>query len=71
MIAAAAAGLWLLRRERSWRETLLLCWIVVPVGFFQLWPVKGFQYLLPDRARRRRPGRARARALVPRLPAGA
>jgi 4-amino-4-deoxy-L-arabinose transferase-like glycosyltransferase len=47
VIIAAAAGLWLLRRERSWRETLLLCWITVPVVFFQVWPVKGFQYLLP------------------------
>ena len=47
VILAAALGLWLLRRERSWRETLLLAWIVVPVVFFQLWPVKGFQYLLP------------------------
>ncbi len=47
IILAAIAGLWLLRRERSWRETLLLTWIVVPVVFFQLWPVKGFQYLLP------------------------
>src|SRR5205085_2942002 len=28
-------------------ETLLLSWILVPALFFQLWPVKGFQYLLP------------------------
>jgi hypothetical protein len=47
LVAAAAAGLWLLRRETSWRETLLVSWIVVPVVFFELWPVKGFQYLLP------------------------
>ncbi len=47
VILAALAGLWLLRRERSWRETLLLSWIVVPLLFFQLWPVKGFQYLIP------------------------
>jgi hypothetical protein len=46
-IVAALGGLWLLRHERSWRETLLLSWIAVPVLFFQLWPVKGFQYLLP------------------------
>lgn len=31
----------------SWRESLLVCWIAVPTLFFQLWPVKGFQYLLP------------------------
>jgi hypothetical protein len=37
----ASAGAW------SWRETLLACWAAVPVVFFQVWPVKGFQYLLP------------------------
>jgi hypothetical protein len=47
VIAAAGAGLWLLRRDASWRETLLLSWIAVPAAFFQLFPVKGFQYLLP------------------------
>jgi hypothetical protein len=47
VVAAAAAGVWLLRRDGSWRETLLLSWIAVPVAFFQLFPVKGFQYLLP------------------------
>lgn len=47
VLAAAVGGFWLLQRERSWRETLLLAWIVVPCVVFQLWPVKGFQYLLP------------------------
>jgi hypothetical protein len=47
VLLAAVIGLWLLRREASWRETLLLAWIAVPVVFFWLWPVKGFQYLLP------------------------
>jgi 4-amino-4-deoxy-L-arabinose transferase-like glycosyltransferase len=47
VVLAAVMGLWLLRRQGSWRERLLLCWIVVPVVFFQLWPVKGYQYLLP------------------------
>ncbi|MFG2057487.1 ArnT family glycosyltransferase [Micromonospora sp. NPDC048930] len=47
VVAAAAGGLWWLRRHRSWRETLLLSWLAAPVLFFQLWPVKGFQYLLP------------------------
>jgi hypothetical protein len=36
----------LLWRQHSWREKLLLSWILVPVIFFQIWPVKGFQYLL-------------------------
>lgn len=47
VVIAALAGLWLLRHERTWRERLLVAWIVVPVVFFQLWPVKGLQYLLP------------------------
>jgi 4-amino-4-deoxy-L-arabinose transferase-like glycosyltransferase len=47
IILLALVGLWLLRREGTWREKLLLAWIMVPVGFFQLWPTKGFQYLLP------------------------
>ena len=40
-------GLWWLRRRHSWREVLLFAWIAAPVLFFELWPVKGFQYLLP------------------------
>jgi hypothetical protein len=47
LIVVAALGLFFLWRERSWRETLLLSWIFVTVIFFQIWPVKGFQYLLP------------------------
>jgi 4-amino-4-deoxy-L-arabinose transferase-like glycosyltransferase len=47
VVVAALVGFVVLRRERSWRETLLLCWIVVPVAFFALWPVKGYTYLLP------------------------
>jgi 4-amino-4-deoxy-L-arabinose transferase-like glycosyltransferase len=47
VLGVALAGLVWLRREATWRETLLLAWLVVPVLFFTLWPVKGFQYLLP------------------------
>ena len=47
VIFIALAGLWLLRREGTWREKLLLWWIIVPTVFFQIWPTKGFQYLLP------------------------
>ena len=47
LIVAAIVGLWLFRRRIDWRERLLLAWIVVVVIFFELWPVKGFQYLLP------------------------
>jgi hypothetical protein len=47
-LAAALLGLILLRRNlESWRERLLLAWIAVPVVFFTLWPLKGYQYLLP------------------------
>jgi len=47
VLVAAVAGLVILRKSASWPERLLLCWIAVPVLFFELWPVKGFQYLLP------------------------
>ncbi len=46
-LIAAAAGFILLWRNRSWREKLLVVWIAVCFIFFQVWPVKGFQYLLP------------------------
>ncbi len=47
LIAVALLGLWHFRRRISWREKLLVLWILVPVVFFQMWPTKGFQYLLP------------------------
>ncbi len=47
VVFAALAGLVWLFRERTWRERLLLCWVLVPLAFFTLWPVKGYQYLLP------------------------
>ena len=47
VVAAALIGLWMMRRSLTWRETLMLCWIAMPFLFFQIWPVKGFQYLLP------------------------
>ncbi len=46
LILVAIAGLLLLRRENWWREKLLLSWALVPFLFFEIWPVKGFQYLL-------------------------
>jgi dolichyl-phosphate-mannose-protein mannosyltransferase len=44
-----AAVLWLreVRASWSWRETLLVSWILAPLLLFQLWPVKGYQYPLP------------------------
>jgi hypothetical protein len=47
VVITAVAGLVWLYRERTWRERLLVCWILVPLAFFTLWPVKGYQYLLP------------------------
>lgn len=47
LIVVAIAGLWMLRRRLDWRERLLLCWVAIVVIFFELWPIKGFQYLLP------------------------
>ncbi len=47
LILVAVLGLWFLRRQTSWREKLLMLWIIVPIAFFQLWPTKGYQYLLP------------------------
>ena len=47
VLLAAAVGLMALRSQRTWRETLLIAWIVLPTFVFQIWPVKGFQYLLP------------------------
>lgn len=47
VILLAVAGLWLLRNRRTWRERLLVWWILVPIVFFQIWPTKGYQYLLP------------------------
>jgi hypothetical protein len=46
ILGAAALSMVLYRRERTWREALLLSWIVVPFLFFEIWPVKGFSYLL-------------------------
>jgi 4-amino-4-deoxy-L-arabinose transferase-like glycosyltransferase len=47
LLGVAVGGLVVLRRSNGWREVLLLCWILVPAAFFTVWPVKGFQYLLP------------------------
>lgn len=47
VVILALLGFWLLRSERTWRERLLFWWILIPVVFFQIWPTKGFQYLLP------------------------
>jgi hypothetical protein len=47
VVACAVLGIILLWKKGSWPVKLLLSWILVPVAFFQIWPTKGFQYLLP------------------------
>lgn len=48
LIAAYLGVRWRQREgDESWREVLLVCWALVPFVAFTLWPVKGFQYLLP------------------------
>lgn len=47
VVVAAVAGAWFLRHRSSWRESLLTWWIVGPLIFFEIWAVKGYQYLLP------------------------
>ena len=43
----AIVGLVYVLRRGLWEDRLLLTWIAVPFAFFEIWPVKGFQYLLP------------------------
>jgi hypothetical protein len=47
VLALAILGLLVDRKQLDWREGLLVSWCVVPILFFTLMPIKGFQYLLP------------------------
>ena len=47
LLLVALVSLWVFRSSADWRLRLLLAWVFVPVTFFELWPTKGFQYLLP------------------------
>lgn len=46
VVGAAAAAL-IFRVNRTWRELLLVSWILVPFVTLEIYPLKGFQYLLP------------------------
>ncbi len=46
LVIALAGLLYVIRRGR-WEDRLLTSWIAIPAAFFELWPVKGFQYLMP------------------------
>ena len=43
----AALGVIAAVRIGSWQDRLLVAWLLVPLAFFEIWPVKGYQYLLP------------------------
>ena len=47
LLILAIAGIAMAVRVGKWQDRLLLAWIFVPLIFFQVWPVKGYQYLLP------------------------
>jgi len=47
VLVFAVVALVYMRKRWSWTETLLTSWVAIPVIFFVLFPVKGFQYLLP------------------------
>lgn len=47
VVIVTVVGLVVMRRSLNWHEHLLLSWIAGPCLFFEVWAVKGFQYLLP------------------------
>jgi hypothetical protein len=46
ILVAAVLGVVLRRRGQAWRQVLLVAWVAVPFLFFEIWPVKGFPYLV-------------------------
>jgi len=47
LVVAAAAAALIFRINRTWRELLLVLWIMVPFVTLEIYPLKGYQYLLP------------------------
>lgn len=47
VLAFALLGLAFAIRRGGWQDRLIVAWLVVPLAFYQVWPVKGYQYLLP------------------------
>ena len=47
VVVTAAMGLIIAVRRAHWEDRLLIAWLAVPIAFFELWPVKGYQYLMP------------------------
>jgi 4-amino-4-deoxy-L-arabinose transferase-like glycosyltransferase len=47
VLVVAILGIVAAIRIGGWQDRLLVAWLLVPIAFFEIWPVKGFQYLLP------------------------
>ncbi len=47
LLILAIVGVLIAVQRAGWQDRLLLSWIFVPLIFYQFWPVKGYQYLLP------------------------
>jgi 4-amino-4-deoxy-L-arabinose transferase-like glycosyltransferase len=47
LLALVLVGIAVAIRRAGWQDRLLLAWVLVPLVFVQLWPVKGYQYLMP------------------------
>jgi 4-amino-4-deoxy-L-arabinose transferase-like glycosyltransferase len=47
LLLLAIIGIVIAVRRATWQDRLLLAWVLVPLIFYQVWPVKGYQYLLP------------------------
>jgi len=47
LLVLSIIGIVIALQRATWQDRLLLAWILVPLVFYQVWPVKGYQYLLP------------------------
>jgi 4-amino-4-deoxy-L-arabinose transferase-like glycosyltransferase len=47
LVVAAAGSALFFRVNRTWRELMLVLWIIVPFVTLEVYPLKGYQYLLP------------------------
>ena len=47
LVVGCAVGALVQRWNRNWQGLLLGSWALAPIVFFQLYPLKGFSYLLP------------------------
>ena len=47
LVALAALGALAQRGNRNWKGLMLVCWAAAPIAFFQVYPLKGYAYLLP------------------------